>query len=236
MDTNRVAVATITWARSAAEEALLRRSLTLLAGAGMPVAIADTGTNVAFTAFLGTVPRVSVTVPNEQGLVAQAQASIAIAAKACRPFILYTEPDKAFFFEHRLRDFLRRVPDGADVGVALAARSAESFRSFPPMQRYAEGVINHLCGELVEAAGDYSYGPFVMNRALLPDVAALEPRLGWGWRHATFLAAHRTGLRVLHITSDHPCPEDQRSEDSGERLHRLRQLSQNILGLLGPAG
>jgi hypothetical protein len=47
----------------------------------------------------------------------------------------------------RLRSFLRRVPAETNVGVALPSRSAESFDSFPPMQRYTEGVINHLCSE-----------------------------------------------------------------------------------------
>src|SRR4051812_26513901 len=131
MDPGQIAVATITWARSDAEETLLRRSLALLAGAGLPLAIADTGTSVAFTAFLRALPDTTITVPEEHGLVAQVQASVALAASVGRPFILYTEPDKEFFFEHRMHDFLRRVPAQSDAGVALASRSAGSFQTFP---------------------------------------------------------------------------------------------------------
>jgi hypothetical protein len=38
---------------------------------------------------------------------------------------------------------------------------------------------------------DYSYGPFLFNGTLLSFVEALEPTLGWGWRHCIFRAAHR---------------------------------------------
>ena len=232
METGQVAVATITWARSAREEALLRGSLTRLAAAGLPLAIADRGTSAPFTSFLSTLDGTNVTVPQQPGLVPQVQASLALAARAGQPFILYTESDKEFFFEHRMQDFLRRAPAESDVGVVLASRSARSFQSFPPVQRYTESVINDLCGDLLRVRGDYSYGPFLLNEALLPAVAALEHRLGWGWRHATFLAAHRAGLQVIHVTDDYPCPEGQQSEDHAERVHRMRQLSQNILGLL----
>jgi hypothetical protein len=142
------------------------------------------------------------------------------------------EPDKAFFFEHRLRNFLQLVPEQPDLGVVLASRSAESFQTFPPMQRYTEEVINHLCAQLLGVGGDYSYGPFLMNRALLPHVAAVERDLGWGWRHSTFRAAHRAGLRVIHLTGDYPCPPDQRCENDAERMHRIRQLAQNVAGLV----
>jgi hypothetical protein len=227
-----VAVATMTWARSAHEETLLRRSLELLAGAGLPIAIADTGTSATFTAFLKCLPGASITVPNDHGLVAQVQASIALAATFARPFIFYVEPDKTFFFEHRLRNFLRLVPDQPDLGVVLASRSDESFQTFPPMQRYTEGVINHLCAQFLGLDGDYSYGPFLISRALLPHVAAVKPDVGWGWRHSTFRAAHRVGLRVLHLIGDYPCPGDQRCEDDAERMHRIRQLAQNVAGLV----
>jgi hypothetical protein len=232
MDTDRVAVATMTWARSPAEEGLLRRSLGLLARLGLPVAVADRGTNPGFAEFLRTVPGFSMRISSTEGLVAQVQAGFDAAARFDRPFILYVEPDKELFFERQLSDFLRQAPDTGDVGVVLASRSAASLRTFPAVQRYTEGVINHLCGELLGPAGDYSYGPFLMNRGLLPYIANLHPRLGWGWRHFMFRAASREGLSVLHAVGDYPCPPGQRCEDEAERRHRMRQLSENILGLI----
>src|SRR4051794_29867176 len=131
MDPVRVAVATVTWARSADEETLLRRSLRLLAEAGLPMAIADTGARPAFTTFLHGLPGARVTVPEAQGLVPQVQASLALAAAFDRPFVLYTEPDKAFFFEHRLRRFVKHIAEEEDgLGVALASRSPDSFMTF----------------------------------------------------------------------------------------------------------
>jgi len=235
MDTSSVTIATITWARTPAEEDSLRRSLARLAQEHVPVAVADAGTDSAFTEFLSRLPGFHVTVPSEGGLVAQVTASIDRAAVFNTPFILYTEPDKALFFEHGVRAFIRRAEEhhqGSELGVALASRSVESFNTYPPMQRYTEGVINRLCGERIGCPGDYSYGPFLLSRALVPHLLRTRRHLGWGWRHFAFHTAHRLGLRVDHLGDEYPCPADQRTEDDAERLHRLRQLSENILGLI----
>jgi len=164
--------------------------------------------------------------------VPQIQASLALAATFDKPFTLYVEPDKELFFAGPMADFLRRAPDAADVGVVIASRSDQSMATFPPTQRYTEGVINYLCGERLGAAGDYSYGPFLIARVMLPKLAALDPTLGWGWRHAAFALTVRNALRVALVTGEYCCPADQRVEDEAERAHRVRQLSENIRGLL----
>ena len=229
---SQVTAATMTWVRTPKEESLLRRTLASLAGCGLPVAVADSGTHRDFLYFLERFPHFSVTVPADAGLVAQIKASIRTAAIRGSRYLLYTEPDKQFFFERRLKDFLEAASDHPEAGVILASRSHESLLTFPPMQRYTEGVINHLCGELLGVRCDYSYGPFFLNRTLVPSVEALEPTLGWGWRHCIFRTAHRQGLRVVPVIGDYPCPDDQRSEDDDERAHRMRQLSENVLGLI----
>jgi hypothetical protein len=232
MNAASVAVATITWVRSPDEESLLIRSLERLARCGIPVAVADRESSAPFNRTLERLPNFAVTVPTATGLVTQVKASLDLAATFEKPFILYTEPDKEFFFG-RMTEFVRRAPDSADVGVALAARSDESFQTFPPMQRFTEGVINHLCAEMIGPQGDYSYGPFLLNRALLPEVTSkFAPELGWGWRPFTFLTAHRRGFRVVHLAADYPCPPTQQVEGNIERAHRMRQLSENIRGLI----
>ena len=125
-----------------------------------------------------------------------------------------------------------------DTAVFLAqlaeidARKLYVPEGFESMQRYCEGVINELVARLTRVSGDYSYGPFLIARSLLPRLETIEPRVGWGWRHHAFLSAHRQGRRIVHLTGDYPCPPDQRHEDDAERMHRLAQLSQNILGLI----
>lgn len=230
-DLSQVTVATMTLVRTAAEDAVLRRSLRSLAQCGLPVAVADSGTNRDFLQFLEQSTLFSVTVPDETGLVAQIKASFRAAATHGSRFILYTEPDKQFFFERRLTSFLEAASNHPDAGVILASRSSDSLRTFPPLQRYTEGVINQLCCEVIGVECDYSYGPFLLNRSLLPFVDTVEPTLGWGWRHFIFRTAHRHGCSVVPIIDDYPCPDDQRIEDDGERTHRMRQLSQNVLGL-----
>ena len=232
MHVGNVAVATISLVRSPAEEKLLRQSLETLATVALPIAIADAGASQTFTNFLAGLRDCSVTVPDEGGLVNQVKASFELASRAGTKFILYTEPDKGLFFADGLQHFLRVAVERIDAGVVLAARSADSFRTFPAMQQYTETVINHLCGDAIGTRGDYSYGPFLMNRALLPSVAQVDARVGWGWRHFIFRTAHRRGYRVEHIEGDFYCAPEQRTEDELERRHRVRQLSQNLAGLI----
>ena len=89
-----------------------------------------------------------------------------------------------------------------------------------------------MTGDFVGQPGDYSYGPFLLNPRLAPYLNAVPGDIGWGWRHYLFALAARLGLRIAHIVDDLPCPDDQRVDDPAERGHRLKQLTQNVSGLL----
>ena len=232
MDPRSIAVATISWVRSADEELLLERSLTRLSETGLSTVVADRGTNRAFVDRLRRLHNLRVIVPKEQDLVGQVQSAIEAAAILGTRFILYVEPDKEEFFSSGLADFIRRAPADDGTGVVLAARSPAAFATFPPMQHYTEGVFNHLCAEVTGTPGDYCYGPFLLHRALVPHVLRVESALGWGWRPSTFVAAGRQGLGLVHLVAEHTCAADQRQEDDADRRHRIRQLSQNLRGLL----
>ena len=221
---------TVTWARDAAEEALLSRALEALVAFGCPVVAADRTNTPSFTAAL-TQLGIRVAAPTAQNLVAQVQAAAAAAAAFGARYLLYTEPDKELFFRTALPQFLDKRGSNEDAGVVLAARTEASLATFPPMQRYVESVVNTLCAEIIGRPGDYCYGPFLIHRRLLSHVATVSPALGWGWRTSTFLAAHSAGDRVVHWVADLPCPPEQRVEDSTQRRHRLTQLAQNVSGL-----
>ena len=225
-----VVVATITWARTDAEETLLSRSLQQLAALGLPVVVADRPARPSFRQRISTMPNLRVVTPEGDGLVRQVRSALAATGDSGRPFILYTEPDKEHFFATRVHDFLARVP--ADCSVALASRTAAAFDTFPPMQRYTESVVNELCRRLFGVAGDYTYGPFVGSRDIFATHLPVDPTLGWGWRPSVFLAAQRHGRTLAHVEGHYECPVDQRGEDDDEHRHRLRQLCENIRGLM----
>lgn len=169
--------------------------------------------------------------PRQSGLVAQVRASIEQAGALGKPFVLYTEPDKERFLTSQIDDFIAKSPAiGADV--VLAARTDESFATFPPMQQYTERVFNYLCGNMLERPGDYTYGPFLMRAMLLDLLNDMPEHLGWGWRPCFFHAAHRRGARLGQVDGEYPCPVDQRREIEEDRRHRLRQLAENISGLI----
>jgi len=227
-----VCIATIAFARDDEEDALIRRAMQHLAATGLPVVVSDGGSSPALLEFITHLPGVTLVKPPTRGLVPQVKAALATAAALDTPFVLYTEGDKAEFFERHLADFVSRAPSENDVGVTVAARSEASFATFPPLQRYCEHALAHLTAQVTRVAGDYSYGPFVMHRALVDDMRDVPDDLGWGWRHFMFANAALRGRRVTHITGDYDCPMDQRHEGEHERIHRLRQLSQSVEGLV----
>ena len=232
MDKTEVAVATMTWARDAAEERLLRESLTLLADFGLPVYVTDGGSGAAFKDFLGMLPNVTPCEPTDGGLWEQVRRSLLAAEGAERRFVLYTEPDKRDFFRGGLGEFISAAPCDEEVGVVLASRSGASFSTFPEFQRGTEEAINRCCAEVVGEPFDFSYGPFLLNRALVPRLCEAPGDLGWGWRPYAFGAASRLGYRVESISKELPCPPEQREDSPRERLYRMRQLSQSVEGLL----
>jgi hypothetical protein len=233
MDYREVAVATMTWARDEAEERLLRESLPALSEFGAPVFVTDGGSSGPFLDFLRALPRFHVFGAGVPGVWPQARTSIGAAAEATGArFILYTEPDKRDFFRGGLREFVAEAPGDEGVGVVLASRSAESFATFPEFQRHTETAINRCCAEVLGVEADFTYGPFLLNGALVPHLGAAADAIGWGWRPYAFAAARALGYRVRHVERHLPCPPEQREDGRAERLYRIRQLGQNIQGLL----
>ncbi len=231
MHTTYLSIATMTWARNDAEEALLRRSLGLLAGLGMPVFVTDGGSPAPFLDFLRGLPGVTVLSPPRPGLWMQTRTSLRAARDAGTPFILYTEPDKADFFAQSLPQRLAEAVPDDGLGVRLFSRSGEGFASFPAFQQMTETTINACCREVIGVPADYVYGPFLLNRAVVPHLETLPETIGWGWRPYAFNVARRLGYRVAAVTGNFLCPEDQREDTPAERIYRMRQLVQNIEGL-----
>jgi hypothetical protein len=232
IDLAAIPVATLTLARSAAEQALLERALKRLADGRRSIAVADGGSGATFVRAIGALPGTTVVAPDGRpGLLAQVKGSLRAAFDAGSRAILYTEPDKEEFFDGAVDRFLRAAGAIDEPGVVLAARSARSFATFPDTQRYTEGVINTLCSEYTGVPGDYSYGPFLVDRRLVPHLLSIADDVGWGWRPFVFALAPRLGLRVDLIEGDYFCPTEQRVDDAAERLHRIGQLEQNLRGL-----
>lgn len=231
MQAAQVVIATITLARTPAEEDLLRSSLLRLVSLGMPVIAADGGSPAAFTKYLASL-RIKLVKSKRPGLVSQVEASIAASARTGRPFILYTEPDKKGFFEGPMLDFLRAVKPSRKMGVAMAARDARGFRTFPPAQRKSEQFINDVAADVFGSAGDYCYGPLIFPAGLAREVRGLSADLGWGWRFHLMRRAHEVGLKLAHVPLPVACPPDQRRESGKDRIYRYKQLRQNLQGTL----
>jgi len=227
-----VCIATITWARTADEETLLRQSLQELSKHDIPVYITDGGSNAGFINFIKGLPNMHLVQANEKGLWAQAKNSLHAARSHGSPFILYSEPDKLNFFQYHLQAFIASSQLNEDDGVRLASRSAKGFATFPSFQQMTETTINHCCAEATGHPLDFTYGPFIMNSRLVQYCDQLPADIGWGWRPFVFVMAHRMGLSISDYMQDFFCPPDQQEDDATERLYRMKQLEQNIRGIV----
>jgi len=232
MNTDRICIATITWARNKEEEKTLRSSLQQLALHNLPVFVTDGGSEASFVQFLQELPNVQVLKADRKGVHAQAENSLQAAYKTGAPFLLYTEPDKEEFFKTGLFKLLSQVEADNSLGIRLAARSAKGFGSFPSFQQMTETTINNCCSEITGQLFDYTFGPFLLNRNLVPYLNKLPEDVGWGWRPYLFSLANRLGLRIEALVDDFYCPPDQRADDAKERIYRMRQLEQNIRGIV----
>jgi hypothetical protein len=232
MKSNDLFIATISWARNYEEEKVLRTSLKYLASLKIPVCITDGGSSNQFIEFLHSIP--NFIVRQAKGLWPQSKLSIASAIESGAKYIFYTEPDKLYFFSNHLKQMLD-VIDVEKAGVILASRTLKGFSSFPLFQQMTETAINNCCKEVIKKGMDYCYGPFLFNSDLVPYLNVLDDDIGWGWRTFLFAVAHRLGFKVKNFEGDFTCPPDQKQDDEQERIYRMKQLTQNINGLVQAA-
>jgi hypothetical protein len=233
MEINDVSVATISWARNEEEEKALQDSLEQLATLNIPVYIADGGSSKNFIQFLHSIPHFKIF---EAGsLLSQIRTCIKEAAKSGVRFIFYTEPDKQEFFSKHLKRMLEEAIADEKTGVVIASRSASGFGTYPSFQQMTETTINNCCREVIEKEMDYCYGPFLFNSRLIPFLERLDDSIGWGWRPFLFATAKRLGYEIKSFEGDFNCPQNQREDDSTERIYRMKQLTQNINGLIQAA-
>jgi hypothetical protein len=71
-----------------------------------------------------------------------------------------------------------------------------------------------------------------MNKKIANYLLQKEENTGWGWRPYAFVLAARLGCGLTTFEGDFLCPVDQRSDTAAEKLYRMRQLSQNIEGMV----
>jgi hypothetical protein len=232
MNRPNLVIATITLARNGAEEKLLVESLTQLASLNIQVFITDGGSSDSFLQYLRSIPHFSLSTTQVKGVWAQAKNSLLEASQADSDFILYTEPDKFLFFSLFLPQFITQPLHQEQTGILLASRSEAGFASFPSFQQMSERAINNCCKEIINQFFDYTYGPFILNKKVVPYLRLVHEDIGWGFRPYLFGIARRLKLTIESYEGDFTCPDEQTTDSAAERIYRMRQLSQNIQGLV----
>lgn len=222
----------MTWARDGLEEGRLRQSIPYLAELQIPTYVTDAGSGIEFIEFLRSFPHFTVCQAAQPGLWPQVRQSLEAAQRSAAPFLLYTEPDKLEFFRDHLSQLISEAPEDRNLGALIPGRSDAGFSTFPEFQRFTETAINRCCAERTGRPGDYSYGPFFLNRELLGELRGLAEEIGWGWRIYTLAMTHLMNYRIEFLEKDFVCPAEQREDSHSERLYRMRQLAQSLAGLV----
>lgn len=231
MKRDDLAIATMSLVRDSNEEELMRKSLFHLSQLNIQIFITDGGSNESFLDYIRRLPNTQLLEP-AKGLWPQTCNSLMKAYEHNSKFIFYTEPDKSEFFLHSLAGMIDQIQAKEKTGIVLAARSKSGFQSFPEFQQMTETTINNCCKELIGLETDYVYGPFLINRELIPKLKSLDSSIGWGWRPYAFNFAKRLGFKIEAFTGDFLCPEGQREDSQKERIYRMKQMNQNIEGLI----
>lgn len=229
MNKSELAIATMTLVRDQEEEDLLRESLTILASFDIPVYITDGGSPAHFIEFLKSFPSFHLSPAPAKGLMAQVSNSMRSAYNSGKDFILYTEPDKKFFFR-MLDEFLQHA--GKDDAIFIASRSENGFNSYPAFQRRSETAINFCCAEITGSELDFTYGPFLLHRDIAAYLDLAEEDLGWGWRTYMFGIPKRLGRTIAEYRGEFLCPPEQRADSAAERVYRIKQLEQSVRGIV----
>jgi hypothetical protein len=233
MNPREITIATMSWDRTAQEAQLLRAAMRCLAQINLPVVVTDGGSGQPFVEYLRRFRHFTGLEANRPGVLAQIKWSLQGALQLGSCYILYTESDKQLFFEHGLGEFLARAPSAKRVGVVVASRSATTFATYPVSQQYTETIINQLVGQVIGQHGDFSYGPMLIHRALIPSMEFFTEDIGWGWRQYILGIAHRLGYSIVQWTRALPCPLDQRADTPTELVHRMRSSARISRGWCG---
>jgi len=227
----------MTLARTRSESEQLYSALRTLSVTGLPVLIGEGGSGEDFVRQIARLPNVHLChLPPKAKptLVNQLRTAFDQARELKPDYVLYTEPDKGSFFRHGLGKLAEaaRSPNSADLGLVVAARTGRGLNTYPEGQRVAEGFMNRIASEALGRPGDYTYGPLLIQRRLLPYTHLFPENLGWGWRFFLMALARQLQLRIDLCPVGGQCPRAQREEDDHfARDYRLRQLIENVTGL-----
>lgn len=231
MNLQQLVIATMSWARDKDEEELLRLALNQLSSTGIRVFITDGGSPEAFVNEISRLHQFTVMPSAQKGLWPQVRNSLKHAYASGAPFVFYTEPDKLDFFK-TLPQLLNSVEVNEETGAVLATRSADGMASFPAFQQMTETTINNCCAEVIKQGVDYTYGPFLLNKNVIPHLEALPMDTGWGWRPYAFNITARLGLHIRAKEGNYFCPASQQQDNAMERVYRMKQLAESIQGLV----
>ena len=200
----RMGISTITLARSTIEEKRITTALGILyenlarAGRQIPIVAVDGGSDISFVNKVEGILGIGVPLANEKGLFPQVLASLQRANDQGTSAILYTESDKILFFE-RISKLLTAseylMHAHPNFGIILAARTPESFATYPETQRAEESKVNTLLKEIT----------------------------GLGWLSAAVVIAKKRGKGIYAVSMDFPCPAEDTIETESDRKYRQSQ-------------
>lgn len=224
---SKMAVATVSWARTEEEKHLILATMKELDKLGLPVILTDQSDS-KFPLFDDAKKLKNFQVFMEDNLDSKVKNSLSKAAEIGE-IVFYTESDKLNFVRDHAKSFIDKSLKNLS-GISLAARLPKNFQKVPEyqmiMERFLADTFGFLSGK--SFGGDF-YGPRIIPSSLVKYLDQLDENIGFGWQAYLLAVAHRLNLPIKIFSFDVLSPDDvQKNKELV--LFRMKQAIAELKG------
>lgn len=228
MDSNRIAIATFTLARSKGEEKLIEETIQSLSLLSIPIVISDSGSPLSFIKKVKKIENVILINHNAGTFIEQIISSHKEAAKLS-PHIFFLQTDKLDFAKKYAKKMIDEYTNSSKKGMFIAIRGNDTLQKYPHFQRKQEEFLNYFISDYTGIKGDYVAGPKIYPSSIVKYLDQINEEIGWGVEAFFYVIAKRLNLSFdffpIRIT-----PPDDIDDAKTSKLYRLKILQWELDG------
>jgi len=223
-----IAVATVSWIRTAKEAGLILKTIEALSQLELPVVIVDGGSDPRYLQKIREMKNV-VLLTGGKGLTAQLIESQRLAAKLAKT-IFYLHTDKLDFALETAPKMIEYYRSLKHQGVLVPTRTPASMATYPIFQQKVEDFLNYFMSDYLGVTADYYAGPKIYPASLVSYLDQLQGEIGWGFEAYFYALAKRLEMPFdfLSFYMNSPVDIDDKEET---KKYRLKVTQWQIDGL-----
>lgn len=226
---NKIAIATLTLARTKLERDIIFKTQAALSQLGYPLVIAD-HFNSPFSLVKKLKQLDNVSVIAGVDFNSRVRKSFLKAAQLA-DCILWLESDKLEFAKLYVQDFINYWLKNP-AGILVPARTKASFSKYPKYQQKMEKFLWYSAAQLLNTrVVDLTYGPMIFPSMLVKYLLKSQSPIDFGYHYSFLTAVNcRLGQPLKAISYKITPPQDVQKDDE-LILFRMQQVKNWICGL-----